>query len=57
MKALKITYEQRAYTEDEAKDAIIKFRNDAAVGGYVVELDDRVFGLVFCVCSLFICYF
>jgi hypothetical protein len=36
MKALKITYEQRAYTEDEAKDAIIKFRNDAATGGYVV---------------------
>lgn len=36
MKALKITYEQRAYTEDEAKDAIIKFRNDSAVGGYVV---------------------
>lgn len=36
MKALKITYEQRAYTEDEAKDAIIKFRMDAAAGGYVV---------------------
>ena len=29
MKLLKITYEHRAYTEDEAKDAILKFRNDA----------------------------
>lgn len=36
MKTLKITYEQRAYTEDEAKDAIIKFRNDSREGGYTV---------------------
>lgn len=36
MKTLKITYEKRAYTEDDAKDAIIKFRNEAAEGGYTV---------------------
>lgn len=36
MKLLKITYEHRAYTEDEAKDAILKFRNDAKTEGYVV---------------------
>ena len=36
MKLLKITYEHRAYTEDEAKDAILKFRNDAKEEGYVV---------------------
>ena len=29
MKLLKVTYEHRAYTEDEAKDAILKFRNEA----------------------------
>ena len=26
MKLLKVTYEHRAYTEDEAEDAILKFR-------------------------------
>ena len=36
MKALKITYEKRAYTEDEAKDAIIAFRTKAAEEGYTV---------------------
>lgn len=36
MKALKITYESRAYTEDEAKDAILKFRANAAQEGYTV---------------------
>ena len=36
MKPLKITYENRAYTEDEAKDAILKFREGAHEGGYTV---------------------
>ena len=36
MKLLKVTYEQRAYTEDEAKDAILKFRTKAAEEGYTV---------------------
>ena len=36
MKLLKVTYEHRAYSEDEAKDAILKFRNDAREGGYRV---------------------
>lgn len=36
MKLLKVTYEHRAYSEDEAKDAILKFRNDAREGGYLV---------------------
>lgn len=36
MKLLKTTYEHRAYTEEEAKDAIIKFRQDAAANGYFV---------------------
>ena len=36
MKLLKVTYEHRAYTEDEAKDAILKFRADAKEGGYTV---------------------
>jgi hypothetical protein len=36
MKLLKVTYEHRAYTEDEAKDAILKFRNDAKEQGYLV---------------------
>lgn len=36
MKPLKITYENRAYSEEQAKDAILKFRNDAEAGGYLV---------------------
>lgn len=36
MKPLKVTYEHRAYSEDEAKDAILKFRNDAKEQGYLV---------------------
>ncbi len=36
MKALKITYESRAYTEEEAKDAINTFRARAREDGYVV---------------------
>jgi hypothetical protein len=36
MKLLKTTYEQRTYTEDEAKDAILKFRANAAENGYTV---------------------
>lgn len=36
MKTLKITYEKRAYSEDEAKDAILKFRADAQAQGYNV---------------------
>jgi hypothetical protein len=36
MKLLKVTYEHRAYTEDEAKDAILKFRNEAKEEGYLV---------------------
>ena len=36
MKLLKVTYEHRAYTEDEAKDAILKFRNEAKDNGYLV---------------------
>jgi hypothetical protein len=36
MKLLKVTYEHRAYTEDEAKDAILKFRNEAKENGYLV---------------------
>jgi hypothetical protein len=36
MKLLKVTYEHRAYTEDEAKDAILKFRTKAAEEGYTV---------------------
>ena len=37
MKLLKVTYEHRAYTEDEAKDAILKFRNEAKENGYLVS--------------------
>ena len=37
MKLLKVTYEHRAYTEDEAKDAILKFRAHAAEDGYRVS--------------------
>lgn len=37
MKLLKVTYEHRAYTEDEAKDAILKFRADAKEKGYLVQ--------------------
>ena len=36
MKLLKVTYEHRAYTEDEAKDAILKFRAEAAEKKYTV---------------------
>ena len=36
MKLMKITYEHRAYTEEEAQDAIVKFRQDAAQNGYFV---------------------
>jgi hypothetical protein len=36
MKLLKITYEQRAYTEEQAKDEILKFRARAQEEGYVV---------------------
>ena len=36
MKPLKVTYEHRAYTEDEAKDAILKFRAEAAEKKYTV---------------------
>ena len=36
MKLLKTTYEQRTYTEDEAKDAILKFRANANEEGYTV---------------------
>ena len=37
MKLLKVTYEHRAYTEDEAKDAILKFRNEAKDNNYLVS--------------------
>ena len=37
MKLLKVTYEHRVYTEDEAKDAILKFRNEAKDNGYLVQ--------------------
>ena len=36
MKLLKVTYEQRAYTEEEAKNAILAFRAKAAEEGYTV---------------------
>ena len=36
MKLLKVTYEHRAYSEDEAKDAILKFRAKAKEEGYTV---------------------
>lgn len=36
MKLLKVTYEHRAYTEEEAKDAILKFRTEAAEKKYTV---------------------
>lgn len=36
MKTLKITYETRAYTEDDAKDAINTFRAKAKEEGYTV---------------------
>ena len=36
MKLLKVTYEHRAYTEEEAKDAINTFRTEAKEKGYVV---------------------
>lgn len=37
MKTLKITYESRAYSEEEAKNAIAKFREDAAANHYTVS--------------------
>lgn len=37
MKILKETYESRAYTEEEAKEAIIKFKDEAASKGYTVS--------------------
>jgi hypothetical protein len=40
MKLLKVTYEHRAYTEDEAKDAILKFRNEAKEKGYLSVRQD-----------------
>ena len=36
MKLLKLTYEKRAYTEDEAKDEINTFRAQAKSNGYTV---------------------
>ena len=36
MKLLKITYEHRTYSEDDAKNAIIKFRAEAQEKGYTV---------------------
>jgi hypothetical protein len=36
MKVLKVTYEQRTYTEEEAKDAIVAFRARAREDGYTV---------------------
>ena len=36
MKTLKVTYEQRTYTEEEAKDAIVAFRTRAREDGYTV---------------------
>ena len=36
MKLLKITYEHRTYNEDDAKNAIIKFRAEAQEKGYTV---------------------
>lgn len=36
MKLLKITYEQRAYTEEEAKNIILAFRAKAPEEGYTV---------------------
>lgn len=37
MKTLKITYESRAYTEDEAKEAIEQFRADSIKNNYTVS--------------------
>lgn len=36
MKTLKTTFETRAYTEDEAKEALNAFRANAYSGGYTV---------------------
>lgn len=36
MKTLKTTYESRAYSEDEAKNEIAKFRDEAKNDGYTV---------------------
>ena len=37
MKPLKITYEHRAYTEDQAKEALNSFREKADTDGYTVS--------------------
>ena len=37
MKTLKITTESRAYTENEAKDFIERFRHEADEKGYIVS--------------------
>lgn len=37
MKTIKITTESRAYTEQEAKDFIEKFRSEANEKGYIVS--------------------
>lgn len=37
MKLLKVTYEHRAYSEEEAKNAILKFREDAEKEKYTVQ--------------------
>lgn len=37
MKLLKVTYEHRAYSEEEAKNAILKFREDAEKERYTVQ--------------------
>lgn len=36
MKSLKTTYEYRAYTEEEAKSAVIKFHEGSKQEGYTV---------------------
>ena len=36
MKLLKVTYEHRTYSEDDAKNTIIKFRAEAQEKGYKV---------------------
>lgn len=36
MKLLKVTTEQRAYTEEQAKDIINKIRADAQANGYTI---------------------
>lgn len=36
MKTLKTTIEKRAYSEEEAKEEILRFREGAREGGYIV---------------------